>query len=113
MPRYTDKKIADALKASKGMVYVAARQMGCSHNTILARLEKSEKLRAVKEAESEIMLDDAELKLVDAVMAGELGAIKYLLSTKGKGRGYVERQEVTGKNGGAVTLKVVYDEPDG
>lgn len=84
------------------MVYVAARQMGCSPDTIKARLSKSEKLRAIQASESEIILDTAELKLGQAMMNGESWAIKFLLSTKGKSRGYVERveQEHTGKDGG-------------
>lgn len=32
------------------MIYVAAEALGCSHNTIIARLAKSEKLRAIQVA---------------------------------------------------------------
>lgn len=106
MPKYSDKQIADGLRASRGMVYVAARQMGCSGNTIKARLAKSEKLREIQAAESEIVLDSAELKLGQAMMRGEAWAIKFLLSTKGKSRGYVERveQEITGAERGPVEI---------
>lgn len=94
MPRYTEKQIEAALRQCKGMVYVAAKQIGCSPNTIKKRVAKSERLAEVIEAETGFLLDTAELKLASAVIDGELGAIKYLLSTKGKDRGYVERQEV-------------------
>ncbi len=94
MPRYSDRQIAEALKRARGMVYVAAQLLGCSHNTIIARLAKSEKLRAVKEAEHGKILDTAELKLIEAVQRGDLPAIKYILSTQAKARGYVEKTEV-------------------
>lgn len=92
------------------MVYVAARQLGCSPLTMKRRIAKSAKLKEIQEAESEVVLDTAELKLGQAIMTGEAWAIKYLLSTKGKHRGYVERQEVSGPNGGPVTVRVVYDD---
>lgn len=76
------------------MVYVAARQLGCSPNTVKARLEKSERLRRVRDSEHELFLDTAELKLMQRVQEGDLGAIKYTLSTQGKERGYVERSEI-------------------
>lgn len=68
--------------------------MGCSADTIKARLAKSKKLQAIKDAESEIILDTAELGLKRAILAGEPWALKYVLSTKGKVRGYVEKTEV-------------------
>ena len=76
------------------MVYVAARQLGCSPNTIKARIAKSVKLQELLEAESGTVIDTAELKLFTAIMEGDLGAIKYMLSTRGKNRGYVEKQQV-------------------
>ncbi len=81
--------------------------MGCSPDTIKARLAKSEKLRAIQASESEIILDSAELKLGQAMMNGESWAIKFLLSTKGKGRGYVEKvmQEHTGADGGPIEMR--------
>lgn len=106
MPRYSDKQLAEALKRSKGMVYVAAKSLGCSHNTILKRLMKSERLRAVKEAEEGLILDVAESRLGQRVYEGELGAIKFLLATKGKGRGYVERVEQSGPDGGSIQHEV-------
>ncbi len=96
MPKYSEKQIADGLKAARGMVYVAARQMGCSPDTIKARLKKSPRLAAIHEAEGEMVLDTAELKLGQAIVNGESWAIKFALSTKGKGRGYVEKEPAVG-----------------
>ena len=44
----------------------------------------------------------AEGKLFKAVQGEDLQAVKYLLSTKGKRRGYTERQEISGPEGGPI-----------
>lgn len=104
MPRYSDKVLEEALRKCQGMVYVAAKALGCSPNTIKARAEKSQKLKDLIEAEGEYVTDVAEMRLAQAIFNGEPWAIKYHLSTKGKGRGYTEKQEVehSGAAGGAV-----------
>lgn len=94
MPSYTDEQIITALRSCRGMVYVAANQLKCSPNTIKKRIEKSQKLKDVLEAETGFMLDTAELKLVSKVIDGDVGAIRYLLSCKGRDRGYGERLDV-------------------
>lgn len=112
MPRYKDSEISEALKKSRGMVYVAARELGCAPHTIKARLKKSAKLRALQEDARGIFLDKGEIKLAEAVENGEPWAIKYALSTLARDRGYVEKNvtEVQGKGGGPVEIRVVYDD---
>jgi hypothetical protein len=106
MPRYTEKQIEDALKQTKGMVYLASRQLGCSYHTIQARIAKSVKLQQIVKNESGLVVDTAELKLYQAILDGDMGAIKYMLSTRGKDRGYVEKQQV--EQQGELILKVQY-----
>ena len=108
MPRYTDKQIIDALQQTKGMVYVAAQRLGCSPDTIKARMAKSEKIRAVAEAERGRMGDTAELKLIEAIHDGQPWAIQFYLKTQAKDRGYTERQEVTGSDGQDIAITVRY-----
>lgn len=110
MPRYSDKVLEEALRKCQGMVYVAAKALGCSPNTIKARLEKSERLRAIVETESEYVDDVAEMRLSQAIFNGEAWAIKYRLSTKGKARGYTEKQEV--EHSGGVGGGVIFLLPD-
>ena len=49
--------------------------------------------------------DFAEGKLMNCIQQGEFPAIKYYLGTKHKNRGYVERQEQTGAEGGPIQTK--------
>ena len=103
--RATEKRMLDAIKKNGGAVYLAARELGCAPNTIYNRMEKSPALKqAVEDARGEVV-DYAEQKLRLAILNGEPWAIAMALKTIGKHRGYVERQEVTGADGGAVLVK--------
>lgn len=106
MPRYTHKEIAKALTETRGMVYVAAQRLGCSANTIIARLEQSPELRQIREQAKGALIDTAELKLAQAVQAGDLGAIKFYLQMQARDRGYVARTEITGADGGPIRSEV-------
>ena len=44
-------------------------------------------------------LDLAEMKLLNAIREGKTAELLFYLKTKGKKRGYVERQEITGAEG--------------
>lgn len=55
--------------------------------------------RAVKQSH-ENGLDLAESKLIEKIHSGETTPIIFYLKTKGRDRGFVERNELTGLNGG-------------
>ena len=110
---YRTEDILSALEKTHGMVYLAAESLGCSPMTIYRRAEKNKKVQDVIDTQRGKLIDKAELKLEQAVMNGEPWAVTLTLKSLGKNRGYVERQEVTGKDGEGVTLKVIYDnKPD-
>ncbi|NJL53938.1 hypothetical protein HC928_01445 [bacterium] len=90
--RVTD--MVKALEESKGMVYVAARKMGCSPATIYKYAKDHPEIQATIDAQRGMMLDTAEMALWRALTNGEAWAISLTLKTIGKHRGYVERVEV-------------------
>ena len=98
-PRYTAAQMIDALTATKGMVYLAAKQLGCDSDTVLNYCKRYPAVEAVKQAQRGEMIDIAELKLWQSIQNGEAWGITLCLKTIGKHRGYVERQEVTGEDG--------------
>ena len=51
-------------------------------------------------------LDMAETKLLGAVRDGKTTELLFYLRTKGKRRGYVERQELTGGDGNQLDVKI-------
>jgi hypothetical protein len=92
--RYTAEQVADALIATKGMVTLAARKLGCAPSTVRAYVTRYPSVaQAIREAR-EGFLDATELKLQQAVQNGEGWAIAFTLRTIGRHRGYVERTEV-------------------
>ena len=105
---YTDEEIEEALQKAHGLVAVAARRLSMTGKKISRQgLEKviknSPRLSAVLEDESKAVLDVAEHKLFELVNAGDKTAIIFLLKTKGKSRGYIERSEMTGADGKPIT----------
>jgi hypothetical protein len=107
MPRYKQSQIAKVLTECRGMTFVAAQRLGCSHHTINAWLEKSPALREIRELAKGALVDTAELKLAQAIQAGDLGAIKFFLQMQGRDRGYVARTELTGADGGPIISEVI------
>ena len=106
--RYTQAQVIDALRETKGMVYLAAKRLGCEAQTIYNYRDRYPAVRAEMEQQDGEVDDAAEMKLYQAIIAGEPWAVQFRLRTKGKGRGYVERSEVTGPDNGPVTIKVIY-----
>ena len=112
--KYTREQIIKALVDNKGMVYLAAEALGCSHVTVYNYIERHPTVKAAWQAVNGRVGDKTELKLFDAIERGESWAVAFYLKTKGKDRGYVERQEVSGADGGPVvitTIEVI--KPDG
>jgi hypothetical protein len=68
-------------------------------------MERWPDLRVLAKDRREFTIDKAEDKLEEAVDAGEGWAIKFTLATVGKRRGYVERQEHTGADGGPMVTE--------
>ena len=101
-PSVKTELIIQALKETRGMVSLAAERVGCAPKTIYARIKDVAAVREVLDTERSKMVDIAEMKLYSAIMAGESWAIALVLKTIGKNRGYVERQELTGADGGPV-----------
>ena len=103
--KYTTAQMIEALREKHGNLSAAARYLGCSRNTIARYIENYPTVKAVYDEERETLIDFAENQLFQQVKDGNITAIIFTLKTIGKSRGYVERQEVTGADGGAVIVK--------
>jgi hypothetical protein len=104
--KYRIEDVIAALEQSKGMIYVAARKMGCSPQTIYNYAKRYPTVQQAIDCERGLMVDNAELALWKAIQNGEGWAISLTLKTIGKERGYVERQEWTGKDGDPIQAAV-------
>ena len=95
---HTKKAIIAALEKSLGVVTTACKKVGIGRTTFYDYLNKDEKFaKQVKDIEN-IALDFAESQLHKQISEGNTTATIFLLKTKGKKRGYVERQEIIHDN---------------
>lgn len=108
--KYKAQQVIDALKKSKGMIYLAAESIGCHPDTIYNYAKRYAGVQAEIDNQRGRLVDIAELKLHQAVIDGELGAVKYVLSTLGKGRGYSEGP--TGKEDDPIHIKHTHELSD-
>jgi hypothetical protein len=102
--KFTIDEIARALDECKGFITLAAKRLGCHYSTITTYIKKNPKLEIIVKNIQESHLDNAEFQLLKKINAGDLGAICFYLKCKGKHRGYMERQEHTGKDGGPLNF---------
>jgi hypothetical protein len=88
--RYTKHQVMDALEACRGLASMAARRLGCTHETVLNYMKRYPEVNAVAEHMREAMTDVAELKYWRAIQQGEAWAVSMQLKTQGRERGYGE-----------------------
>jgi len=94
--------VSNALHETKGAVYMAANRLQCSHQAVYDYINKYESVADIKAFYDGELVDIAELRTRTAVIDGEPWAVKMVLMTKGKARGWVERTEIAGPDGGPV-----------
>jgi len=92
----TDKKKAmlEALEKSLGVITQACKVVGIDRKTHYNWMKADEEYKTAVEELSEVAIDFAESHLHKLIKDGNPAATIFFLKTKGKGRGYVERQEI-------------------
>ena len=100
------KKMLAALERSLGVVTSACKAVGISRQTHYNWLNDDAAYKSEVESIEDIALDFAESQLHKQIQDGEVSSTIFFLKTKGKKRGYVERQEVTGADGGQVVIQI-------
>lgn len=98
--RVTVEMIMPLIDHHKGNLSAIARSLGVHRSTIQRRLAESPVLAAARQDARETMLDMAESVLYKKVLEGSTPELIFFLKTQGFRRGYTERQEITGANGG-------------
>jgi hypothetical protein len=101
MAKISRTKFRKAVEGSEGILTSVAERMQVSRQSLYAWLEKNPGERKFLVQETENVLDIAESKLFSAVENGENWAIKYLLSTKGKVRGYSDKIKIEDSSEGS------------
>lgn len=97
--RHTKKSLINALEKSMGVVTTACKNVGIHRSTFYDYYNNDEEFRKEVNDIGNVALDFTESKMFEQIQDGNTTLIKFYLATKGKKRGYVERQEVTGAEG--------------
>ena len=88
-----------ALEKSLGIVTVACRNAQIHRSTFYKWLNEDEVFAKQVHDIDNIALDFAESHLHEQIKNSSTAATIFYLKTKGKKRGYIERQEITGVDG--------------
>jgi hypothetical protein len=104
------RQVIKALQETKGMLYLAAKRLGVAPRTIYNYRKRYPSIDEAIESTKGEVIDMAEIRLYQAMQNSEPWAIRFILTTQAKDRGYVERQEVTGADGGPIQVDDVRDE---
>ena len=90
-PKLRVAEVADALKRSAGIVTVAAKHLGRTPRELTKFILEHDSLKEIRSDLDEQLVDLAEGKMVQMVHAGNFQAVRFVLITKGKKRGWVEK----------------------
>ena len=100
------KKLVESLEKSLGVVTTACKQTGVNRSTFYDWYNKDEEFKKAVDSIGDIALDFAESQLHKQIKDGNSTATIFFLKTKGKKRGYIERQEITGVSGEPTAFEV-------
>lgn len=102
----------DALEKSLGVVTAACKAVGIGRTTHYLWMQEDAEYKAAVEALSDVALDFAESQLHKQIKDGNSTATIFFLKTKGKKRGYIERQEVEVASGKMFQIEVLGEDSD-
>lgn len=107
--------VVTAIQQAKGYVSKAADLLGVTTQTIYNYSSKYPDVAEAIQESRESRHDYVESKLFSRIQKEDTTAIIFYLKTQAKQRGWVERQEVTGRDGGpmeSASAQVVVYIPD-
>ena len=90
------------LEQNMGNVTLACHFAKCNRSTFYRYYNNDEGFKLAVDDINEIAVDICEGELWKLIKEGNVPSILFFLKTKGKSRGYVERQELTGQNGSPI-----------
>lgn len=101
------KAVIDALEKTLGVVTTACKQVGIGRTQFYEWLKTDEDFRKQVEDIQNVALDYAESQLHKQIGDGSTAATIFYLKTKGKNRGYIERQEIQHDGGEGLRIEII------
>jgi len=99
-------KFLEVFANNLGNVQDSCKAAGISRATYYVWKDNDQDFAQAVEEIQEGLIDLAESKLLDNIKSGKTNEILFYLRTKGKYRGYVERQEITGADGAPPKIEI-------
>jgi len=99
------KNLLQALEKSLGVVTTACKIVDCNRSTFYKYYNNDKEFRAAVDELQNMTLDFVESQLHKQIKDGNTTATIFYLKTKGKKRGFVERQEI--QMDGSIESKVI------
>ena len=107
---YTAEQFIKAMPKSGGIISTIAERVGCKWHTAHKYIKEKPTVARAYADECERVTDAAESVVIKRIQAGDSADAKWWLTKKGKDRGFVDRQEVTGADGGKVDFNITWAE---
>jgi hypothetical protein len=104
---YDELDVAVAIHKARGNISMAARLLKRSRRSVHNHILRSQLLSDWLEDIENEFLDTVEHGYRLTALSGDDVAARFFLTTKGKERGYVSRNETTGKDGGELLAPTV------
>jgi len=101
------KALLEALEKSLGVVTTACKTVGVDRGTFYRYYNEDATFKQAVDELENVALDFAESQLHKQIQNGEVSSTIFYLKTKGKKRGYIERQETEHSGGVQVTFREV------
>jgi hypothetical protein len=101
------KAMLDALEKSLGVVTSACKTVGIGRTTHYLWMDSDPEYKAAVDSIADVAIDFAESQLHKQIKDGNSTATIFFLKTKGKKRGYVERQEIDAVGGKLFQIEVL------
>lgn len=101
---YTEQEVLAAIPDSYGIVSRVGENLGCTWGTARKYIDMYPSAIDMFRQEKERIKDLCEIKVIKAINLDDIQTAKWYLGMQAKDRGYVDRQELTGANGGPVSF---------
>ena len=103
----TPETVITAIEKHNGIIAHVARSLKCNRGTVYNYIHAHPDVKAALDDARECLIDEAESSLLKAIKEGEGWAVCFALKTQGRKRGYAERIEHTGADGGPLEIKAI------
>ena len=102
-------RLLKALEKSLGIVSTACESLGISRTTYYKYYNEDKDFKRSVDSIGDIALDYAESQLFELIKEKNVTAIIFYLKTKGKKRGYIEKQEVSHNSNNITGIRLISD----